>query len=246
MTREKLEQFATKVKEELDKEREERNYFQLERDKIRTFWEITRTQLDEAKAELKNKERATEEAQEENEALLETEKQRIKTLIYEQQSSEATLKAENLVALKAAEEEHIQQELNLFCDKRQLREETKEKVIAAQEELKRAKEKQAQELAQSIEEFDLKAQEIEKRAENRLSETKYELIVKHRTELAEIEERKNKQLSDLVAYHERAYTDLKSYYNDITLNNLGKFDFFLSRHKQDLTVSVLVFFFRSN
>lgn len=223
MTREKLEQFATKVKEELDKEREERNYFQLERDKIRTFWEITKTQLDEAKAELKNKERATEEAQEENEALLETEKQRIKTLIYEQQTAEATLKAENLVALKAAEEEHAQQELDLFCDKRHLREETKEKVIAAQEELKRAKEKQVQELAQAIEEFNLKAQVIEKKAENKLIETKYELIVKHRSELAEIEERKNKQLSDLAAHHERAYTDLKSYYNDITLNNLGKF-----------------------
>lgn len=225
MTREKLEQFATKVKEELDKEREERNYFQLERDKIRTFWEITRTQLDEARAELKNKERATEEAQEENEALLETEKQRIKTLIYEQQSAEATLKAENLVALKAAEEEHAEQELNLCCDKRHLREETKEKVIAAQEELKRAKEKQAQELAVAIQEFDLKAQEVEKKTENKLKETKYEMIVKHRTELAEIEERKNKLLSDLTAHHDRAYTDLKSYYNDITLNNLGKFDF---------------------
>lgn len=225
MTREKLEQFATKVKEELDKEREERNYFQLERDKIRTFWEITRTQLDEARAELKNKERATEEAQEENEALLETEKQRIKTLIYEQQSAEATLKAENLVALKAAEEEHAEQEISLCCDKRHLREETKEKVIAAQEELKRAKEKQAQELAAAIQEFDVKAQDVEKKTESKLKDTKYKLIVKHRTEVVEIEERKNKLLSDLIAHHERAYTDLKSYYNDITLNNLGKFYF---------------------
>lgn len=29
---------------ELDKEREERNYFQLERDKINSFWEITKRQ----------------------------------------------------------------------------------------------------------------------------------------------------------------------------------------------------------
>lgn len=50
MTREKLEQFTWRVKEELDKEREERNYFQLERDKIRIFWEITRNQLFEARA----------------------------------------------------------------------------------------------------------------------------------------------------------------------------------------------------
>lgn len=45
MTRDQLEQFALKLKEEMEREREERNFFQLERDKIRTFWEITRGQL---------------------------------------------------------------------------------------------------------------------------------------------------------------------------------------------------------
>ena len=40
---------------QLDREREERNFFQLERDKIHTFWEITRRQLEERKAELRNK-----------------------------------------------------------------------------------------------------------------------------------------------------------------------------------------------
>ena len=40
---------------ELDKEREERNYFQLERDKINTFWEISKKELEDRKAELRNK-----------------------------------------------------------------------------------------------------------------------------------------------------------------------------------------------
>lgn len=53
-----------RIREELDREREERNYFQLERDKIHTFWEITRRQLDEKKAELRNKDREMEEAEE--------------------------------------------------------------------------------------------------------------------------------------------------------------------------------------
>jgi len=47
MTRDQLEAFALRLKAEMDREREERNYFQLERDKIRTFWEITRQQLGE-------------------------------------------------------------------------------------------------------------------------------------------------------------------------------------------------------
>ena len=49
-----LEEHIVRLREELDREREERNYFQLERDKIHTFWEITDKQLEEVKAEWKN------------------------------------------------------------------------------------------------------------------------------------------------------------------------------------------------
>lgn len=45
MSREQLEKFAHNLRNEMEREREERNFFQLERDKLRTFWEITRTQL---------------------------------------------------------------------------------------------------------------------------------------------------------------------------------------------------------
>nr|CAD7418888.1 unnamed protein product [Timema poppensis] len=53
MTREQLEVFAHRLREEMEREREERNFFQLERDKIRTFWEITRQQLEECQAALR-------------------------------------------------------------------------------------------------------------------------------------------------------------------------------------------------
>lgn len=48
----------------MEREREERNYFQLERDKINTFWEITKRQLDESKALLRNKDREMEDMEE--------------------------------------------------------------------------------------------------------------------------------------------------------------------------------------
>lgn len=50
MSREQLEHYAKKILEEMERVREECNFFQLERDKIRTFWEITRNQLHEAQA----------------------------------------------------------------------------------------------------------------------------------------------------------------------------------------------------
>ena len=54
MTREQLEVFTNRLREEMEREREERNFFQLERDKLRTFWEITRQQLEESRAELRS------------------------------------------------------------------------------------------------------------------------------------------------------------------------------------------------
>lgn len=53
MSREQLEAFAHRLRDEMEREREERNYFQLERDKVRTYWDITRQQLDEARALLR-------------------------------------------------------------------------------------------------------------------------------------------------------------------------------------------------
>jgi YesN/AraC family two-component response regulator len=64
MTKEELEEHLGRIREELDREREERNYFQLERDRISTFWEITKRQLEEKKAELRNKDRELEDAEE--------------------------------------------------------------------------------------------------------------------------------------------------------------------------------------
>lgn len=53
-----------RLREELDREREERNYFQLERDKVSSFWEISKEELEQVRAEVRNKDRQMEEAEE--------------------------------------------------------------------------------------------------------------------------------------------------------------------------------------
>lgn len=44
-----------KFRNELEREREERNFFQIERDKLRTFWEITRKQYEDSQGKKKEK-----------------------------------------------------------------------------------------------------------------------------------------------------------------------------------------------
>ena len=42
----------------LDRERDERNFYQLERDRVDTFWEVTRGELGETRAEVRVKDRS--------------------------------------------------------------------------------------------------------------------------------------------------------------------------------------------
>ena len=49
---------------QLSREREERNYYQLERDRLSTFWEVSNKQLEECRAECRVKDRELEEAEE--------------------------------------------------------------------------------------------------------------------------------------------------------------------------------------
>ena len=53
-----------RLRDELDREREERNFFQLERDKVNGYWDISKRQLEEARSTVRNKERELEDAEE--------------------------------------------------------------------------------------------------------------------------------------------------------------------------------------
>ena len=94
------------MKDGMHKEMEERNYFQLERDKINTFWEITKKELEEKKAELRNKDREMEEMEERHQVEIKVYKQKVKHLLYEHQNSITQLKTDLEMATKLLQDEH--------------------------------------------------------------------------------------------------------------------------------------------
>ncbi|KAJ8941128.1 hypothetical protein NQ318_004247 [Aromia moschata] len=221
MTREQLEVFALRLKEENEREREERNFFQMERDKIRTFWEITRNELEEARAKLRNKDRQIEEAAEKNEEELKFYKQKVKHLQYEHQSDLTDNKAQSLVALKTAQDEHTAQERKLLQDKRDMKNLIREQEISHQEQTKSLKLQHSEEMYNARNEFESRAKDIELKFEKKYIDLKNDLNTKHNMEIAEVEERKNTQIAELTDHHAKAFNEMKNYYNDITLNNLA-------------------------
>ncbi|KXJ74277.1 hypothetical protein RP20_CCG013982 [Aedes albopictus] len=221
MSREQLEQFALRLRNEMEREREERNFFQLERDKLRTFWEITRKQLEEAKAVIRNKERDVEVAQELADQDTKNVMQEMKHLQYEHQSHIGELKAEMMTQLKMAQEDHSLQERELLNDKRDLRRLLREKEENSELEVQQLKLKHSELLSQERAKFKEEIDAMTKLFEQRLQSYKEETEVRHEMELSEVEERKNGQISELIQTNENAYKEMKGYYNDITLNNLA-------------------------
>lgn len=65
------------------------------------------------------------------------------------------------------------------------------------------------------------AKEIRQKYEQAMDALQEDLDLQRKAELHEIEERKNQQIHTLVKNHEKAFSDIKNYYNDITLNNLA-------------------------
>lgn len=69
--------------------------------------------------------------------------------------------------------------------------------------------------------FQSEATEMEQKYEEKLTNQYESLMLKHRMEITEVEERKNTQIADLIKKHEEAFNEMKTYYNDITMNNLS-------------------------
>merc|ERR1712002_432317 len=221
MTREELVDHITRMREALDREREERNYFQLERDKVNTFWEITKRQFDDKKAELRNKDREMEEAEERHQIEIKVYKQKVKHLLYEHQNGLDELKTESMIALKRAQEEHRESEDKLRRDKRTLKVYNKEQELAHESADKELHQEQEKAVTALREEFEQRAKEIESKYERKMKMLRDELDLRRKSEIHEIEERKNGQINQLMRNHEKAFADIKNYYNDITLNNLA-------------------------
>ncbi|XP_072551159.1 dynein regulatory complex subunit 4 isoform X2 [Salminus brasiliensis] len=221
MSKEQLEDHIVRLREELDREREERNYFQLERDKIHTFWEITKRQLDEKKADLRNRDREMEEAEERHQVEIKVYKQKVKHLLYEQQNSIAELKTEGVVATKLMQKEHVDLENDLRKGIRTLKVDLKEQELSNENLMKSLKLKHDEDITKTRNDFERQVREIEAKYEKKMLALRQEQDLRRKTEIHEIEERKNSQINTLMKNHEKAFSDIKNYYNDITLNNLA-------------------------
>ncbi|KAJ3049482.1 Dynein regulatory complex subunit 4 [Rhizophlyctis rosea] len=216
-----LEAEVKRLTEELAQEREERNYFQLERDRINSFWDITKQELAESKAELLNRDREQEELEEKHQVEIKVYKQKVKHLLYEYQNNIAHLQSDSERALQLSTSTHLTALSSLKSTTRALKLELKELSLSHADVIKSLKQKHDQEITKLRADFDRKAKELHAKYEKRGKGVRDELELKRKNEIHEIEERKNGQINALMRNHDRAFAEIKTYYNEITMNNLN-------------------------
>ena len=81
--------------------------------------------------------------------------------------------------------------------------------------------KQMEEVEELRSKFEEQAREMEHRYQERYTDLRGDLGLRARTEVSHVEERKNDQIDHIKKSHEKAFNEIKNYYNDITLNNLA-------------------------
>ncbi|KAH8858047.1 Dynein regulatory complex subunit 4 [Schistosoma japonicum] len=221
MTKEELEEHIIRLREELEREREERNYFQLERDKVNTFWEISKQQLEDRSAELRNKEREMEESEERHQLELKVYKQKVKHLLYEHQNNISELKADTATAIRINQEEHSKVQGLLRQDEQNLKIKLRENQFSSEDNIRILKKEHEREMHEIRRDFEKKMEEQKKIYMKNTKELREKLDLQRKNELHETEERKNNHINALMRSHEKSYAEMKNYYNDITLNNLA-------------------------
>lgn len=162
-----------------------------------------------------------EDAEEQHQIEIKVYKQKVKHLLYEHQNNVAELKAESKVSLKLAQDDHRKEELDLRKLKRDLKVEIKEQQLSHENLIKELKMKNDEQVTNLRQEYEQQVKDIEAKYEKKMRMLREELDLRRKTEIHEIEERKNAQINTLMKNHEKAFSDIKNYYNDITLNNLA-------------------------
>jgi len=197
-----------------------RNFLQLERDKIYTFWEITKKEMDDVNADLRSKEREQEELAERHQVEIKMYKQRFRYLLYEHQNSITQQKTAGEKELKLQQDHHLNQESEQYKDLRGLLVEVKEMEQSQQEMVAKLKNEQEREIHDLRVEHDRRLKEILNSYDKRMKSLRDTMDTERKDELTALANQKQEMIKSLKKMHEKALADIKTYYNDITHNNL--------------------------
>ncbi|KAH0577007.1 Dynein regulatory complex [Spironucleus salmonicida] len=217
---EQLNTQLSQTKLDLRREQEERNFFQLERDKIASLYEVQSQTSSNLKNTASALQRELEEATSSHAVAVRVYQQKIKDVLYQNQNTTSSLKNSAEQSLRAEEDFYRTRENELLREIDALKLTLKEQNLSSQDTLRAQKDRSARSLSLSREEYEQKLWSSLKEFEFKLQFSLQESEIRRKAEISEIENAKNNQIDQLIKQHEKNFAKMKEYYQQITGSNL--------------------------
>ena len=207
---------------QLNQAKQLRNFYQLERDKVQKFWDISKKELANIKHELLNADEEIERMEANHEVEKKVYKQKVRHLNYEHRMMTQEIRAQSDREIEEITLKH-QEQMQLLASQKQL----------LHTEVCTMKEKHEDKVKEARTEHDFLVQktnratyaakiaETKAKYDEKISILRNELELRRRAELHEIEENINEHINEMTRKHDEAYREMKTYFNSITSNNLG-------------------------
>ncbi|XP_070780285.1 dynein regulatory complex subunit 4-like [Enoplosus armatus] len=215
MSKDQLEEHIVRLREELDREREERSYFQLERDKIQAFWEISKRNLEETKAGLRNRHREREEAEERHRVEITVYKQKLKHVLSEHHSLIAELKMDGIASTSLIQNQNTASELGLRRKLHRQQGDFREKKLNNADFIKELQLKHQLELMKLANDYERRIGEIEVKHHKQMQTVIEEEGKRRKAEILELEDKMKSRVVTLVEDHDKALRAAEEYYSAI-------------------------------
>lgn len=204
----------------LEKVKAMRNYFQLEKDRIFAFWEITKHQITEVKEKLRMKDQEKAELIDYQNIEKNVFKQKIRHLLYENQLHLSSLKEEAERAYMAKKDDYRQLELNAEKDIQSVKQMDREFEIHHREQNMRLVAQHDRIISEQQTQFEREIKEMHLKYEMKMKTLRDDMDRQRREEISQIERRKEQHVEELRDVHEKTFKEIKDYYSEITSNNL--------------------------
>lgn len=219
LPKETILELVFKIKEEIAKERENKLYFLNEANKIKVYWAITLKDLEAARAKLRLRNRQAQNP-EENEAKIVEMRQKMKNHRKELQEDHFNNVLANVdLSAKAADDfrEQLRQlhkdrtELLQAADANTFNNEMKARIMTVAT---------CEDVNKERNNLNHLVREIKTKFEKEYEMTKNNLITEHTKEVKTVEDRLKTDIRQLLERHKEHFTSMKTYYNDVVVNNL--------------------------
>ncbi|XP_014851266.1 PREDICTED: growth arrest-specific protein 8 [Poecilia mexicana] len=224
MSKDQLEEHVERLREELDREREERSYFQLERDKIRGLWEISRRRLEEAEAELRDGVRQRDEAAERHRVEITVYKQKLKHVLSEQHNAVCEMKRDAVSSSSLLRNRNGGSELDLQRQLQDLQAAGEQKTIQEHGAAKELQLKHQAELMRLGNEYERQIHELEMSFLQRAHSLMQAEDRKRRAAVSEVEQRMKSRMEALMEEHDRVLRKGEEYFSRIQRNQQEELD----------------------